>query len=163
MSPLQTRGDGVSIPESNQVIISTSVDVLDDNGDNIGFMQQLTRRDDRPTQLIRHLDSTDAGKVIEQAPGPETNRLDVTGFALYNVGQQRRSLLHRISPLGPSFRSLNSNAIPFEITERWRHPATGNSGENLYGDNLLINFSRPVNITTVMIAETATLQCTWVE
>lgn len=161
---LQTRGDGVSIPAGNKVVLSTSIDVFDNLGVSIGFIQTLTRRDDRPTQLIRHLDSTDAGRMIEQAPGPETNRLDVTGFALYNVGPNKKSLLNRVAPNGGAFRSLNSQHIPFEIEERTTHPATPTlQASTLYGDCYLISYSRPVNIGTVHITETATLQATWLE
>lgn len=161
--PLQTRGDGVSIPEQNQVIISTSIDVLDEDGFNIGFLSQITRTDARPTEAIRHLDSIDAGRIIERSPSPENVTLALTGFALYNNGADKRSMLNRLAPGGSAFRSLNSQQLPFEITERWTHPTTGSVGETLYGDCLLTNYSRPVNIGTVTIAETASADATWVE
>lgn len=162
--PLQTRGDAVAIPESNQVVISSSVDILDDDGFNIGFLQQINRTDNRPTQPIRHLDAVDGGRVIEQAPGPETNTLNATGFAIYNTGVDRRSLLNRITGVGGArFRSLNSQQLPFELTERWIHPATNLAGETLYGDCWLTNYSRPVNIGTIAIAETANITASWVE
>lgn len=146
------------------MVISSSVDVLDEDGFNIGFMQQISRTDNRPTTLVRHLDAIDAGRVIEQAPGPETNTLNVVGFALYNTGVDRRSLLNRIvGQGGAKFRSLNSQQLPFELTERWIHPATRLTGETLYGDCWLTNYTRPVNIGTVAIAETANITATWVE
>lgn len=161
---IQTRGDGVSIPESNQVVISTTVDVLDDQGFNIGFIQQISRTDARPTTPIRHLDSSDAGKILEQSPGVETNQLNVTGLALYNLGTDRRSLLNRMVGSGSSkFRSLNSQQLPFELSERWTHPATRLAGETLYGDCMLTNYTRPVNIGTVTITETANITATWIE
>lgn len=161
---IQTRGDGVSIPESNQVVISTTVDVLDDEGFNIGFLQNINRTDDRPTDAIRHLDASDAGRMLEQAPGVENNTLTLTGFALYNTGVNRRSLLNRIIGASSSpFRSLNSQQIPFEITEQWTHPASNARGQTLYGDCMLTNYSRPVNIGNITISETANVKCTWVE
>lgn len=161
--PLQTRGDGVSIPEDNQVVISTSVDVLDEEGFNIGFLQQINRTDARTTEPIRHLDSIDAGRIIERAPAPENVSINLTGFALYNLAADKRSLLNRIQAGAQAFRSLNSQQLPFEMTERWTHPATGAIGETLYGECLLSNYSRPVNIGTVTIAETATADIGWVE
>ena len=162
--PIATRGDGVSIPESNQVIISTTVDVLDDAGFNIGFLQQINRTDSRPTNRIRHLDSVDAGRTLEQSPAPEDNSLSVSGFALYNTGVDRRSILNRmVGTASNRFRSLNSQSIPFEMTERWTHPGTRQVGETLYGDCYLTRYTRPVNIGTVMITESADINVSWVE
>lgn len=161
---IQTRGDGVSIPTSNQVVISTTVDVLDDEGFNIGFIQTINRTDARPTELIRHLDASDAGRILEQSPGVETNTLNLTGFALYNSGVDRRSLLNRmVGARSSPFRSLNSQQIPFEITEQWTQPASNARGQTLYGDCMLTNYTRPVNIGAVTITETANAAVTWVE
>lgn len=166
---LQTRGDGVAIPENNKVVISTSVDVLDDGGVNIGFLQQISRTDARPMSPIRHLSSMDAGRMIEQSPGPELNTLNVTGYALYNTSPDNESLLNRITgrstgARGNTFRSLNSQFEAFQMVERWTHPGNAASiGETLYGDCFLTNYTRPVSIATVNIVETANIQATWVE
>lgn len=168
---LQTRGDGVAIPESNKVVISTSVDVLDDSGTNIGFLQQISRTDARAMTPIRHLSEQDAGRMIEQSPAPELNTINVTGYALYNRGGAKDSLLNRITgriadtPVGgDAFRSLNSQFLPFQLTEKWIHPANSALvGETKYGDCYLTNYTRPVAIATVNIVETANIQATWVE
>lgn len=166
---LQTRGDGVGLPESNKVVISTSVDIFDDGGVNIGFLQQISRTDARPATPIRHLAAGDAGRMIEQSPGPELNTLNVTGYALYNVSPARESLLNRITgrttdTAGNLFRSLNSQFLPFQLEERWTHPGnTSQRGKTLYGDCYLTNYTRPVSIATVNIVETANIQATWVE
>jgi hypothetical protein len=164
--PLATRGTGVSIPSTNQVVISTTIDVLDDSSNNIGFVSQITRRDERPTSLIRHLDSLDAGRVIEQAPGVETNRLEVAGFALYTVNTTKNSLIDRVARKNDVFwehSCLNANWSPFAITERQTHPQGVSYSETLYGECLLTSYSRPVNITTATIAETANIQVSWIE
>lgn len=146
------------------MVISTSVDVLDDLGFNIGFIQQINRNDARPTARIRHLDSIDAGRVLEQAPSPEDNTLNFTGFALYNTGVDNRSLLNRLpGSAGAAFKSLNSQSIPFEVTEQWTHPANGLVGTTLYGDVMLTSYTRPVNIGTATISETAAGNVTFVE
>lgn len=169
MGGLQARGDGVLIPETNRAVISTSVDVLDDLGRNIGFLQQISRTDARAMTPIRHLDSIDAGKMIEQSPGVELNTLNITGYALYNLDTTRSSLLNRItSREGPRqgnlFKSLNSQFLPFQLIERWTQPSnTTLVGETLYGDCYLTNYTRPVSIATVNIVETANVQATWVE
>lgn len=162
--PLTTRGDGVSLPEGNRVIVSTSVDVLDDDGFPIGFVQQLSRSDTRQIIRVRHLDSIDAGRVVELSPGPEDNSLNATGFALYSRGLDPGAILNRIPGLGgQAFKSLNSNAIPFELIEVWTQPATGETAETTYGDNLLQTYNRPINIGAIQISETAAMVTSWVE
>lgn len=161
---IATRGDGVSIPEQNRVIVSTSVDVLDDDGFNIGFIQQLNRTDTRQVLRVRHLDSGDAGRVLELSPGPEDNSLNATGFALYARGSDPGAVINRLAGLGGTiFKSLNSNAIPFEIIEVYTHPATGAVGETTYGDNLMNNYSRPVNIGAIQIVESVAMITSWIE
>jgi hypothetical protein len=162
--PIATRGDGVSLPSGNRVIVSTSIDVLDDDGFNIGFIQQLNRTDTRQIMRVRHLDSVDAGRVIELSPGPEDNSLNATGFALYARGADPGAILNRLPGInGQVFKSLNSNAIPFEIIEVWTQPATGAVGETTYGDNLINNYTRPVNIGAIQISETAAMVTSWIE
>ena len=162
--PIATRGDGVSLPEGNRVIVSTSVDVLDDDGFEIGFIQQLNRSDTRPIVRVRHLDSRDAGRVLELSQGPEDNSLNATGFALYTRGADPGAVINRIAGLsGQLFKSLNSNAIPFEIVEVYTHPGSGAVGETTYGDNLISNYTRPINIGSIQIVETCALVTSWVE
>jgi hypothetical protein len=162
--PIATRGDGVSLPEQNRVIVSTSVDVLDDDGFNVGFIQQLNRNDTRQILRVRHLDIGDAGRVLELSPGPEDNTLNATGFALYARGADPGAVINRIAGLnGQAFKSLNSNAIPFEVVEVYEHPATHATGETTYGDNLINNYSRPVNIGAVQIVESCAMITSWVE
>lgn len=162
--PIATRGDGVSLADSNRVIVSTSIDVLDDDGFNIGFIQTLSRTDTRQIQRVRHLDSVDAGRVLELSPGPEDNSLNATGFALYSKGTDPGAILNRIPGIGArGFKSLNSNAIPFEIIEVWSQPATGETAETTYGDNLINNYSRPINIGTIQVSETCAMITSWIE
>lgn len=162
--PIATRGDGVSLPDSNRVIVSTSIDVLDDDGFNIGFIQTLSRTDTRQVLRVRHLDSQDAGRVLELSQGPEDNSLNATGFALYSKGTDPGSVLNRIPGIGArGFKSLNSNAIPFEIVEVWTQPGSGETAETTYGDNLMNNYSRPIAIGTIQVNETVAMITSWVE
>lgn len=163
--PLVNYGDAVSIPNTNRAVISTSVDVWDETGGNIGFISAMSRTDARQTTPIRHLDSSDAGRIVEQSPGPETNTLNITGYALYNVGNQKKGLIHRlVQDVASIFRSLNGQHIPFDITERFAHPQNADQEtEYAYLGCWLTNFSHPVNIGTVSIAETANVTVSWVE
>jgi hypothetical protein len=155
-------GDGVGIPGTNQVVVSTSIDVLDEQGFNIGFVTRIDRRDARPVERIRHLNAEDAGRTVEMTPSPEGVTLDVTGFYIYpKSALEKRSLLNRLPQSvdgAASFRSLNSQKIPFVIVERTRHPATNVESKTTYVGCWLTAFSRPINIGTATVAETATVE-----
>lgn len=163
--PFVTQGDRVGVPDTNLAVVSSSVDVFDTDGLNIGFMQQITRTDTRQVTRIRHLDSFDAGRIVEQVPMPEDLSLNVMGFALYNRGSDKQSLINRIGGSGSArFKSLNSQQIPFNLLEEWTHPANPNNrGQTYYLGCWLTNYSRPINIGTVTVAETATIQPSWVD
>lgn len=175
--PLVAYGDRVDMPDTNRVIISTSIDIFTEQGVNIGFMSALTRADNRQTTLIRHLDSVDAGRVVEQAPGPETVTLNCTGYALYMQGSARQSLIHRMVPQVQNWHSLNGQHIPFDIEERATHPAFTRGAdptqgvpapENTYFSTTylgawLTSYNRPLNVGSVVISETANANVSWVD
>lgn len=162
---VENLGDGVGIPASNQSVISTSIDILDEHGNAIGYITSINRRDSRPVDSIRHLNAADAGRKLEGAPHPEDVTLDVTGFALYpRNNTSRNSLLNRLPQAvegSDAFKSLNSQKIPFIIMEKTVHPADPNKVQTTtYVGCWLTAYSKPVNIGTATIAETASV---WVQ
>jgi hypothetical protein len=175
--PLVTYGDRVDMPDTNRVIISSSIDIFTEQGVNIGYISALSRSDNRPTTLVRHLDSVDAGRVVEQAPGPDTTTLNATGYALYNQGANRQSLIHRMVPQVQNWHSLNGQHVPFDIEERATHPAftrgadptqgvTATEGGYLsttYLGSWLTSFNHPVSIGSALIAETCNISVSWVD
>ena len=162
--PIATRGDGVAVSDANRVIVSTSIDVLDDDGFNIGFIQTLGVTESRQVQRVRSLDSQDAGRVQELSPGPEDDSLNATGFALYSKGTDPGAILNRIPGISArGFKSLNSNFIPFEVVEVWTQPTTGETAESTYGDNLINTYSRPIAIGTIQVTETIAMITSWIE
>jgi hypothetical protein len=163
---LVTRGDKVKIPTDNRGIISTSVDLYDEEGNAMGFVQQFTRNDSRTVNRIRHLDSSDAGRIVELMPSPEEVNATLNGMAVYGASPQNRSaMLNRIAASrGGPFKSLNSNYIPFALLEEWVHPTNINERNHTYYLACLLSaYSHPVNIGAVQIAETATIAISYVE
>ena len=163
-------GDGVGIPAGVRSTISTTYDIYDQGGLLVGWIKQLERTDARPTTLVRHLSSFDAGRIIEQVPAPETVTLRGTGFALYNkidtTGKiPHYSLASRISQgVGLEqggvylFKSLNSQRIPFNIRMVETQPSTGATAITYYIACMLTGYTKPVNIGTVSIDETVAIQ-----
>jgi len=166
MAPgLVNRGAGVGIGQANRATISTSYDIFDADGNLIGYVTQLDRSDSRTVARIRHLSSHDAGRTIEQAPGPDEITLSATGFALYNKPEQTGELPHyslaaRLGGLSGQemFKSLNSQRVPFNIRVEEVHPATGAVSRTYYFGCMLTKYSKPVNLSEITVAETADIQ-----
>lgn len=178
---VQQNGDGVAIPESNQIVVSTSVSVLV-GANNIGFAQSLTPNFTRKVERIRHLNADDAGRIVEQAPGPEDYTISMTGFAVYpnaaanNPGSPQSAvgtLLERILGSAPvqsagalaalAFRCLSSQIVPFSASDERRKPGFSNVvGRIRYVDNWMTSFSSPVAIGNVMLTETVAAQPTYI-
>jgi len=153
---------GVSIPEDNRTIVSTSVDILDSKGNNIGYITNFSPSWTRNITKVRHLNSLDAGRIIEMVPGPSDVTITVGGFALYN-NDNDGSLVQRLGggSTKKAMKMLEEQSIPFVISERATHPKTGKSVGTTYHICWLSATSSPKNIGTVTIAETATIQVGW--
>ena len=175
--PLVSHGDRVDMPDTNRVIISSSIDLYTEQGVNIGFVSGMTRQDSRPTTPIRHLDSLDAGRMVEQSPGPDTTSLNFTGFALYNQGGNRQSMVNRMVPTVQNWHSLNGQQVPFDIEERATHPMftrTGDPTQGVVSDESnylsttylacwLTQYSHPLSISGAQITETAAATVSYVD
>lgn len=162
---LVSAGDGVGIGVANRATITTSYDVYDDQGNLVGYITDIDRTDSRTVQRIRHLSSHDAGRTIEQAPGPDEVSLATTGFALYNKPEQTGDLPHfslaaRFGGLTgtPLFKSLNSQRVAFNIRVEEIHPATGAISRTYYIGCLITNYTKPVSLGNVTVAETCNIQ-----
>ena len=162
---LVQRGAGVGIGVQNRATITTSYDIFDDQGNLIGYVTDIDRTDTRTVQRIRHLSSHDAGRTIEQAPGPDEVTLSLTGFALYNKPEQSGELPHfslaaRLGGLTGAnlFKSLNSQRVAFNIRVEEVHPSTGAVSRTYYFGCMLTNYTKPVSLGNITVAETASVQ-----
>ena len=160
----QNPRSGVSIPESNRTIVSTSVDILDAQGNNIGYITNFSPTHNRTVTRIRHLNSLDAGRILEMAPSPSDINMTVGGFALYNK-QHDGSIIQRLGggATAKAMRMLEEQSIPFLIAERETHPVTNDVTTIGYHMCWLTNYSSPKNIGTAVIAETASIAIGWAD
>ncbi len=161
---LVQHGSGVGLAPDNQTIISTTVDIFDEEGNNIGFVNSINRNDTRGVFPIRHLDSADAGRILELQPQVENYTLTVTGFALFNVSDvDRGSLLNRLPADAKAFKVLNDQVVPFVMEQTETHPSTGATNTTVYLGCMLTSFSRPINVGNATVTETAAVTVSWVE
>lgn len=169
-------GDGVSVNESNRTVVSTSYDVYDEDGRLVGYCTAISRTDTRTVTKVRHLSSSDAGRVIEQVPAPEDVTIDVTGYALYNTPDltgdvPHYSLAARLTKgMGANvgggvylFKSINSQRIPVTIRQEEVHPVTGAVDLVYYHGCMITNYTKPQNLGTTTVAETVKMQVAWVD
>jgi len=160
----QNPNAGVAVGEDHRTAISTSIDVVDHDGNQIGFIQNINPSENRPVTAVRHLNSQDAGRIIEQTPSPANNTISVTGFALYTKDNDG-SLIQRIggSVTAKAMRTLEEQSIPFNLIVKTTHPATGEVEITTYHDCWLTSHTRPVAINNMMISESANIAVTWVD
>lgn len=171
MPGLMRLGDGVGLTDSNRALISTAVDLYDEDGQLVGYATGIERTDRRTVTKVRHLSSADAGRVVEQVPSPEDVVLRVTGFALFNKQDlsgriPHYSLAGRLSRgTGNAgfggvylFKSLNSQKFPFTLKEENVHPQTLARATTFYHNCMLTDYTKPMNLGTVTVAETCSVQ-----
>ncbi len=153
------------------VALVTKYDLIDEYGKGIGYITGITPNDNRPTTLIRHISSADAGRVLEQAPSPSTITLSITGFALYDFADQAQgSVIQRLATnfglttVGGAIATLEEQKIGFKIRERQVNPVTNQATiYREYQDCWLTSYSAPKQIGTMTIAETVNISCSRVQ
>ena len=152
---------------NGKVLLSTSIDIIDELGNGIGYISQITPASSRPSTRIRGLGSRDAGRVLEQAPSPEDVTVQATGFALYRR-PKAGSIIERLATnQGVGFNviaSLEEQKIGFKIRIRQVDPKTNVDLEIIeYQDCWLINHSTPFNIATATVSETVSINVSRIE
>lgn len=164
MPLVPNNGDGVAIPQTNKVVISTSINIYIGN-QQLGLCQSLRPQFSRPTEDVHHLDSVDAGRIVEQAPRPETYRITMTGYTIYaDKAPDTGSVLERVLSATPQdkagtlarrvFRCLSSQSVPFDVVEEIRRPGfDAVVGRTAYKATWLTDHSKPIAINTAMIIE----------
>lgn len=177
MPGLVRYGDGVGVGEANRIVLPSSVDLYDDDGQLVGYAKSIARADERNVERQRHLSSSDAGRVIEQTPLPENVTITVSGFSLYNKTDLTGKIPHyslaaRLSKgtgaqggFGGDylFKSINSQKIPFNMRKVVIHPATAASSVVWFRGCMLTRYSETSNIGEATETSEATIQVSWVD
>lgn len=153
------RGDGVAFPAENRVVNAATIDIIDDDGFRIGFVVQIQETLNRNVTRIRHLNSLDAGRTIEQAPGVEDVTLTLTGYSLYDKSiTDRRSLIHRLGGPMAAAKSLMGQAIGFNLVMREVHPGSGEINITRWWNLWVTQHSRTRSVQNVVQTDSVTCQ-----
>lgn len=162
---LVNHGSPVGLAPQNQSVISTSIGIFDDGGDDLGYIQSLSPTFARGTTVVYHLNKADAGRGIEQQPQIEKYTLTATGMALYNkTPDNRGGVVNRlVGVTGAGIVVLNDQQIPFNLRQEETHPGNELTNVTLYLGCMATSLGRPVNIGTISVIETAGITALWVE
>ena len=163
---VSTKGYGIGLPSSNRVVSPFSVTIYDADGIEIGFITDFTPDSTRRLERVRHLNAYDAGRIIEQVPGPEDPSISVSGFVLYSDDVANpQSLIGRLTrELGVAvFEALNQQRIPFTIVKEVIHPATGAGYKVIYHECWLARYSETWSVRNLVVTGSASIQPTYHE
>jgi len=154
-----TRGDGVSFSAQHRVINAARIDILDDDGYIIGFVQGVNETLSRQVQRVRHLNSLDALRVIEMVPGAEDVSITLSGYSLYDKTlTDRGSLIHRLGSPMAAAKSLMGQAVGFNLIMLEKHPATGEYVRSKWVNCWITNSTRSRSVNNVVNVDSATVQ-----
>lgn len=163
----QRFGAGSGLPKENRAVVAITIDVIDNEGNEIGYIQSINRTAARAIDRLRHLNVADAGRTIELGPHPVDTTLAVTGFCLYDKTEtDKGSLLNRLpGETAAAFQCMQQQAEYFNLRVREVHPNPDAPGvvehETHYIGCLLSNSTHPIALGTLHIAETADITVSW--
>jgi hypothetical protein len=158
MPGLIQRGDGVSFSSENRVVSSTTYDIYDDEGYVIGYIVEVSEGQNRPVSRLRHLNSSDAGRVIGMVPSPADFTLNVNGYSLYGKSQtNQKSLIHRLGSTAAALKSIQSQIAGFNFVATETHPSTDEQNKTWYYDCWMTSFSKGRSINQVVQLDRATI------
>ena len=126
-------GDGVWIPSDNNIVVASSIDILNSYGRPAGYITDVSGAMAQPKTLMRHLNAIDAGRPIEIVPGVPDYSLTANGFMLYRDvgGGEQDFLVNRIiagSKNPTTIHSIAGIRDYFDIGVRFSHPSTEDRG-----------------------------------
>lgn len=156
---VQTPDAGVANSVNSNMQLSTSIDIIDQDGNGIGFIKQFSERHVRPTTLVRQLSAKDAGVPIEQAPGVYTITLDVQGFAI-KERQVDGSLIRRIGGASTrrAMKVLTEQKFGFSLLYVEREPTSLIALDAvILLDCWLNNYTKTTTVDQALIAESASI------
>jgi len=170
----EIRGSGVGLPVQNEIIAQSTVSVIDQNGYEIGYLQNFNPTMNRPVTPQRAIGAANAGRIVEMTPGPENYTASVSGFVLYaKDSTHRRSLLNRVGGSAhDAYTVLADQTEPFYVYLKAGHPATEalvgkdpNDSGYLFGGGWFTSQNMTFNITQGgnSVSSSCNLTFQWVE
>jgi len=160
------KGYGIGLPQSNKVISPLSLTIFDLQGNEVGFITDLSYETTRTVERIRHLNAFDAGRIIEQVPVPENFTVSGTGYSLYTdrlsnpqsvIGRLTQELREAV------FEVLNAQRIPFNVVKEVSNFQTGITVKTIFFDCWLTRFSEGFSVRNAVVTASFSFQPSYIE
>lgn len=153
---------------NDKVYPTTQITVFGENGDEIGWVQDINESQERGVEPVRHLNSDDAGRIVQGVPRPANYTLSVTGFAIYmpNTDTEGTTIARLIEKAAnnPSklMKSLEEQKYPFAIRKSIVNP-NGENSETYYHGCWITRFNNPTSINNAFVTETVDLFVSYID
>ena len=123
------------------------------NGRTIGTLSRFNSSFSKTVERIREVSISAGARVTDLVPGTTDISVDIEKFRLYR--------LSLYEALGYQIFSLEDFIDPFDIQEVMQHP-DGKQETIIYHICLLSSYGKTVSTGSTMVAETATIQVSYV-
>lgn len=151
----------------DKVFPTTQITIYDENGEEVGWIQDFNATESRPVERIRHINAADAGRTLQGVPRPADATLSVTGFTIYkpdptNDGSVISRIMQNTGNPNKLMKTLEEQKIPFLIREETVNP-NGQNTVTFYHGCWLTNHSKPISINNAFVAETADIFVSFID
>lgn len=162
------RAGNQNLNVDDKVYPTTQISIYDESGAEIGWISDLNETQSRPVEPIRHLNSDDAGRIVQGVPKPADFTLSVTGFAIYKRGaNDGGSLAARLIANSGNphtlMKSLEEQKIPFRIKKKVINPGTEGDTITVYHGCWITNYNNPTSVNNAFVTETADIFVSFVD
>lgn len=164
------RAGNYNLNLNDKVHPTTVITILGETGNEIGYIQDINESQDRGVEPVRHLNASDAGRIIHGVPRPANFTLSVTGFSIYKPDADNEgsviSRLMKDAQNNPSklMKSLEEQQYSFTIRVVTVNPDT--SGEDtvtFYHGCWITRYNKPSSINNAFVTETADIFVSYID
>lgn len=159
------RAGNENLNVGDKVYLTSQITILDEQGNEIGWITDMTENQDRAIEPIRHLNANDAGRILQGAPRPANYTVDVTGFGIYrdSIDYEGSTIARLIKNSGNAnklMKSLEEQKVSFVIKVEVVNP-NGENSTTVYHGCWISRYSKPYSINNAFVAETASIFLTY--
>ena len=153
-----TRAGNANLNTVDKVYPTTQITILDETGEEIGWIRELNPSQDRPVEPVRHLNAADQGRIVQHVPRPATYTLTATGFSIYKQapdteGSTIARLIANSGNPHKLMKSLEEQKIPFFIKEAVVNPLGGEDSVTVYHGCWITRWNRPMSIDNAFVTD----------
>jgi len=161
------RAGNENLRAEDKVALTTQYSILDEEGNEIGYITDLNENQTRTVEPVRHLNAADAGRILQGVPRPADFTVDVTGFYIYKQAAyiEGSTIARLIQNSGNAYllmKSLEEQKVPFRIKATIENP-NGEDSITVYHGCWITRYTKPFSINQAYAAETVSLFVAYID